>query len=146
MPQEKTPPHAPPCRSCFTHGVSMLLSGPVLGGKRKRKKKKTPRGCAYIDEEAKGGPPANADDDVDRPVDKGGGERDQPNEREEDGDAGHHLGVDEAAESPRVGIRLVQELAIDARDDGGKGELRAAKQEADEAIQGHDDQRSCKWQ
>ena len=88
----------------------------------------------YIDEEAKGGPPAKADDDVDRPVDKGRGERDQPDEREENGDAGHHLGVDEAAEGPRVGIGLVQELAIDAGDDGGKGELRGAEQEADEAI------------
>jgi hypothetical protein len=115
----------------------MLLSDPVSTGYKSPMDvgDKTPaRVCAYIDEEAKGSPPANADDDVDRPVDKGRGERDQPYEREEDGDAGHHLGVDEATESPRVGVGLVQELAIDAGDDGGKRELRAAEQEADEAI------------
>lgn len=92
----------------------------------------------YIDEQAKDDPPVDAHENVQGPVDKGAREGDEQQQREEYAQGGHHLGVDEAAESPRAGARsLVQVLAVDAGDDGGKDELRGAKDEADDAIDSH---------
>lgn len=95
-------------------------------------------GGTYVDEQAKGGPPAQADDEVQGPMQQGACEGDQPYEREEDGHAGDRLGVDEATQGPgRCRAVDVEIFAIDAGDDGGKCQLGAAKDEAQEAFYGH---------
>lgn len=92
----------------------------------------------HIDEETKDGPPVEADEDVERPVGQAAREGDEPDEREEERDARHHLGVDEAADGPRVdALRVVEELAVDAGDDGPEGELREPQGEDDDALETH---------
>jgi hypothetical protein len=54
----------------------------------------------YIDEETKGCPPAQADDDIQRPIGQAVGEGDEPDKGEEERNAGNDLGVDGATDDP----------------------------------------------
>lgn len=99
------------------------------------------RGSTHIDQEAKGCPPAQAEDDVDWPVDKGPRKGNEPYQGKEHGQRRHHLGVDEAALGP-VGrmAELVQVLARHAGDNGSEDELRGPEDNVDDAIDRH-----CGW-
>lgn len=94
---------------------------------------------AYINEEAEDGPPAGAEDEIQGPVDEGARKRKQPHEGEEERKAGDNLSVDEAAEAPCTGVRLLQVVARDAGHDGGKGELGSSQEHTDDAVDGHGD-------
>lgn len=50
-----------------------------------------------VDQQAEDGEPGERDDEVDRPVDEATGEGEQPEEGQQDGEAGDDLGIDEAA-------------------------------------------------
>lgn len=76
------------------------------------------------DEQAEGGEPAGGEDDVGGPVCEGAGEWEQPEEGEQDGQAGDNLDEDEAAQGPGGPAVLgVQVVAGDACDDGREGQL-----------------------
>lgn len=87
----------------------------------------------YVDEQTKRDEPADGHKDVKRPVHKGGRQRDEPQQRHEDGEAGDDLGVDEAAEAVGVPAGAGEDPARDARDDGGEDELRRPEDDVDEA-------------
>lgn len=53
-----------------------------------------------VHQQAEDGEPAERDDEVDGPVDEAAGEGQQPQERQQDGEAGDDLGVDEAPQCP----------------------------------------------
>lgn len=53
-----------------------------------------------VHQETKDGEPGGRDDEVDRPVDEAAGEGEQPEDRQQDGDARDDLSVNEAAECP----------------------------------------------
>lgn len=61
----------------------------------------------YINEQTKGNPPQNAHEDIDWPGEEVAGEREKSKKSEEDGDTGHDLGVDLAAELPAGAVGLV---------------------------------------
>lgn len=77
-----------------------------------------------VDEQAERGEPAGRQDEVGGPVGEAAREGEQPQQREQDGQAGDDLGVDEAREVPRGVVRVVEVVARDAGDDGGEDELR----------------------
>lgn len=77
-----------------------------------------------VDDEAESDEPADGDDEVGRPVDEAAAEGEQPDDGQEDGDAGDHLGIDEAAQLPgRGALGVVQVLAGEASDDSCEGQL-----------------------
>lgn len=77
-----------------------------------------------VHEQAEDGEPGERDDEINGPVDEAAGEGEQPEERQQDGDAGDHLGVDESAQGPgRLPPAGVQVVSSDTCDDGRKGQL-----------------------
>lgn len=77
-----------------------------------------------VHEQAEDGEPGERDDEVDGPVDEAAGEGEQPEERQQDGNAGDDLGVDEPAQGPgRLPSAGVQVVSGDTCDDGSKGQL-----------------------
>lgn len=92
----------------------------------------------YVDQEAKGSPPANADDDVDRPMHKRPRKGNEPYQGKEHGQRCHYLGVDEAALRPvRRMAELVKVLARHSGDNGSEDELRRSEDDVDDAIERH---------
>ena len=96
LPQWKTAPQLSP-RNCFVehcqHAEREVPHWLTTWGHHRRVR-------TYIDKKAKDGPPAQAQDQVDWPVHKGGREWDEPYQGKEEGQRGHDLGVDETAERP----------------------------------------------
>lgn len=92
----------------------------------------------HIDQEAKGCPPAKAEDDVDWPMDKRPREGNKPYQGKEHGQCRYHLGIDEAALGP-VGrmAELVKVLACHSSDNGSEDELCRSEDNVDDAIQRH---------
>jgi hypothetical protein len=77
-----------------------------------------------VHQQAKGGEPAERDNEVDRVVDKATREGKQPEEGQQDGEPCHNLGVDEAAQGPgRLPTAGVQVVPGYTSDDGSKGQL-----------------------
>lgn len=84
-------------------------------------------GRAYVNQEAEGNDPGNEEEEVNWPVDEGSSEWEEPQEGEEDGDAGDDLGVDHAlllrlADSVAA---LVKVLSSDSGDNCGEGQLKS---------------------
>lgn len=95
-------------------------------------------GVTYVDQEAKGGPPGKAEDDIHRPVHKGPREGNEPYQRKEHGQSRHHLGVNETALRPgRCIAELVKVLARHTGDDGSKDELCGSQDDVDDAVERH---------
>ena len=77
-----------------------------------------------VDDQAEGDEPADRDDEVSWPVNEAAAEGEQPDDGQEDGQAGDDLGVDEATQLPGRGtLGIVQVLAGEASDDGCEGQL-----------------------
>lgn len=77
-----------------------------------------------VDEQAKDDEPGDGEDEVGRPVDKGAGKGQQPEERQEEREAGGDFDVDEAAEGRGGAVALeVEVVACYAGYDGGEDEL-----------------------
>ena len=69
---------------------------------------------------------------------EGSAKGEEPDEREEDGNAGHDFGVDEPAQAPTVNsVHPVQVVSVDTGDDGGKSQLCQAQDHANEVCQDH---------
>lgn len=86
------------------------------------------RAIQPIYHQAKGNKPHDRDDEVGRPVDEGAAKGEQPDDGQEDGKAGHHLGVDPPPMLPGRGtFRRVEVLARQAGHDGPEGDLRQAE-------------------
>jgi len=104
-------------------------------------------GQTYIDQQTKHDKPEDRDEEVKGIVGKGARPGEQPDEGEEDGEGGDDLGVDEAGEGPRVlkarPVHVMQVAAVDAGDDGGKGELCGAQDGTAKLKNGHGSGCSC---
>lgn len=83
-------------------------------------------GKTYIDEEAESDDPGNEEEEINWPVDESSREWEEPQQREENGNAGDNLGVDEALLLTLAhGVAaLVEVLASDACDNCGEGQLK----------------------
>lgn len=91
-----------------------------------------------VNKQAEGDKPGHADDKIDRPVDEGTAEGEQPDDGEQDCEAGDHFGVDEAPEVPRAGaLDRMQVVAVEACHDGGKRQLREAQDDGEEVGEDH---------
>lgn len=95
----------------------------------------------YVGKKSESRPPQQTHKHINRPVCKGARKGKQPDEGEEDGQTSHADGVDEAGVVPCRALRLVQVVARDAGDDGGKDEFCRAQNKADDAINSHCDLR-----
>lgn len=67
---------------------------------------------------------ADEEEEVDGPVEEGGGEGEQEEEGEDDAESGGYFDVDEALAGVGGGVAgLVQVFAVEAGDDGCEGQL-----------------------
>lgn len=99
-----------------TVGATEAQTGPIKGAATAAVKP--------VDEQTKGDEPGDGEDEVGRPVDEAAGKGEEPDDGEEDGQAGDDFGVDEAAECPAgLVVGLVEVVACDTRDNGGKHQL-----------------------
>lgn len=71
-------------------------------------------------------------------MDEAAGEGEQPDDGEQDSKSSDDFGVDEAALRPSAGVADRVEIgAVESGDDGGKDQLRNAKDHANEVCQDH---------
>lgn len=98
------------------------------------------RKITYVDQEAKGCPPAKAEDNIDWPMNKRPREWNEPYQRKEHGQCRYDFGIDEAALRPvgRMAV-LVKVLACHSSDNGSEDELCRSEDNVDDAIQRHCD-------
>lgn len=92
-----------------------------------------------VDKDAECDPEENAEHKVDWPVSKGARKRNKPNQSKEDAKGRNDFGVDE---SPSVVVDapgVAEIFAVDTSDNGSKDELCTTKDQADKAVEGHDD-------
>lgn len=112
-----------------TVGAAEAQAGPVKGA--------ATAAVEPVDEQAKGDEPGDGEDEVGGPVDEAAGKGEEPDDGEEDGETGDDFGVDEAAEVPAGIVGLVEVVACDTGDDGGKDQLGKRKKMLVSAV--------CSW-
>lgn len=82
------------------HSRLPALTGALLGDVAPREDASTVKGTDEVHQQGEGNHPEHEQGEVNGVVDEGGGERDQPEERHEDGHGGDDLGEDEARFGP----------------------------------------------
>lgn len=90
-----------------------------------------------IDEQTKGDEPEDAEEDVHGPVDEAAGEGEQPDQGEQQRQAGHDDGVDEAAIVPGRRVGGVEVGAGNTSDDGSERQLGTAEDKLHNTVERH---------
>lgn len=95
------------------------------------------RGNTYVDQDTKGNPEEDANDNVDGPVGKGARERNEPYQGKENAEGSDDFRVNEAPLRSMGALGLVKVFTIDTGDNSGEDELCTTEDQADETIDSH---------